>query len=424
MEPLMNKVTPNEALDYIRNKKLKHSFNWHEIYADEHQHAFTVAKVMEADLLSAIYQKVDKAINDGESFYKFKKNLINQLGKSGWGNFKQKDEKTGEVITRLSDSRLRKIYHTNTAQAYHAGAWQRFERSKENLPYLQYKLGPSVRHREAHVQFKDLILKVDDPFWDTHMPMNGWGCKCWVKQLTEKQAQSMGISQSPKIEYHEWLNPSTGEIKRIPKGISPGFEYNVGRKRNQGNLALITSKVVSALYEQDSYQAVRFFKGLTDSVNRAYLDKAFSDWVVDIDKTKFSRGQTMIVGLIDDSVMLALEKLGKAPQHSIIAIRDEDIIHGFRDSKKAKGIALPLEFWQKLPQKLRKPDGIYLDKNTERTIIFLYKTDIGKIAVKLDYIARVKSEKKTVKLNIVRTGSILTDTAIKEVEDSYIKLSD
>ncbi len=274
----MQRVIPHKAIAYIASKKLKTSFNWYEVYAEEHQHAFTVAKVMETDLLSDIHKAVEKAIRNGETLRDFKKGLLAQLGESGWGNFSQVDEKTGDVITRLSDRRLKKIYEVNKRQANQYGNWQRFEASKKHFPYLQYRIGASVVHREAHLRFNGLVLHIDDPFWDTHMPMNGWGCKCWVQQLTEKKAQEIGISQSLKIEYHDWVNPHTGEVKKVPKGISPGFEYNVGKHRSQAIENIVGDKI-SEKKNFAPHQALRLLgllsKGKVNDVQSLHFKKGY-----------------------------------------------------------------------------------------------------------------------------------------------------
>lgn len=36
------------------------------------------------------------------------------------------------------------------------------------------------------------------------------------------------VSETPEITWREWENKATGEVKRIPVGIAPGFDYNVG----------------------------------------------------------------------------------------------------------------------------------------------------------------------------------------------------
>jgi hypothetical protein len=37
--------------------------------------------------------------------------------------------------------------------------------------------------RDEHSILDGLIYPVDDPFWDTYMPPNGWNCRCFTEQL-------------------------------------------------------------------------------------------------------------------------------------------------------------------------------------------------------------------------------------------------
>ena len=74
-----------------------------------------------------------------------------------------------------------------------------------------------------------------------------------------------------------------------------------------------------------------------------------------------------------------------------------------------------MEFWQQLPEKLRNPSAILLDDTQKQpTLLFIYQTDQGKVAVKMDYEVQVKNQttnkKERVKLNMVRTASVIKDT--------------
>ncbi|MBU2713723.1 hypothetical protein [Zooshikella harenae] len=66
------------------------------------------------------------------------------------------------------------------------------------------------------------MLSVDDPFWHTHFPPNGWGCKCRVRALSVQEATKKGIAKTPAIRWVSWTHQQTGRTERIPEGIDPG----------------------------------------------------------------------------------------------------------------------------------------------------------------------------------------------------------
>ncbi|MCR1838672.1 phage head morphogenesis protein, partial [Pasteurella caecimuris] len=143
---------------------------------------------------------------------------------------------------------------------------------------------------------------------------------------------------------------------------------------------------------------------------------------------KIARGQIKNVGVIPAKVIDKLEGLQKAPQSAVIAVRDDDVLHALRDSKQAKGINLPVEFWEQLPEKLRNPTAILLDNQQKQpTLLFVYETEQGKVAVKMDYEIKLKDalsgKKLPHKLNMVRTASRLENlSALGRFEVLYGEL--
>ena len=116
-----------------------------------------------------------------------------------------------------------------------AGQWERVQRTKATHSMLVYELGPSERHRAEHEAWAGTILPADDPFWDTHYPPNGWGCKCRVRQLSRRAAEKRGgKTPRPETPTKEWKNKRTGEVSQVPVGIDPGWDYNVGKSRRKG----------------------------------------------------------------------------------------------------------------------------------------------------------------------------------------------
>lgn len=273
---------PKEALDYFRAKGIKPGFSHLDVWREEHASAFTVAKAMEVDLLQDIRGELDRALAEGRTFEDFKKSLAPKLQEHGWwGKGEVIDPLTGKRrLAQLgSPRRLRVIYETNMRTARAAGQWERIQRTKQSHPFLLYQLGPSREHRPEHVGFHGLLLPVDDPFWGTHMPPNGWGCKCRVRQISKVEAGRLerdGISapepeqeinpetglptghlqrsrfpvrtKAPAIRTREWTNKRTGEVHQVPEGIDPGWDYNPGlRGRLRSSLDLAIEKLDAAL---------------------------------------------------------------------------------------------------------------------------------------------------------------------------------
>ena len=67
---MAEKLIPKQALDYIKNKKLRPAFSYKDVWNEEHATAFTVAKAMQLDVLSDIKGAVEKAIVRSEIFQK------------------------------------------------------------------------------------------------------------------------------------------------------------------------------------------------------------------------------------------------------------------------------------------------------------------------------------------------------------------
>lgn len=240
---------PPEVASFFRNKGLRPSFDWQDVEPEEHAVAFSVAKAMQVDVLEAIQGALQEAIDEGIPYEQFAKELKPRLRRLGWWGVKEQvDPITGEVrkVRLGSPRRLKTIYRANIRSARAAGQWDRIQRTKDALPYLVYLLGPSEHHRPHHEAKEGLVLPVDDPFWQSWYPPNGWGCKCHVRQITRREAERRGISESPEIPMRDVFNRRTGEIKNIPSGIDPGWEMNPGLYRQRQMEQFLAGKLDAA----------------------------------------------------------------------------------------------------------------------------------------------------------------------------------
>jgi uncharacterized protein with gpF-like domain len=160
----MADIVPKEALAYLKNKNHKPVFSYKDVWHEEHATAFTVAKAMQLDVLSDLHTAVVDAMEQGQSFESFKKNIKPLLQQKGWWGKKEMTEPlTGQTVNAQLGSarRLQTIYRVNMRSAYQKGQYERTMVSDLH-PYLMYRIGPSVHHREDHKSWDGLILPKDD----------------------------------------------------------------------------------------------------------------------------------------------------------------------------------------------------------------------------------------------------------------------
>jgi SPP1 gp7 family putative phage head morphogenesis protein len=164
------------------------------------------------------------------------------------------DPATGEVVfTKFDPPRLELIYDVNTRQAYSTGLWERVQSSKKTHPFVRYITKQDERVRASHRQWDGVTLPVDDDFWTTHWPANGWRCRCRVMSMSQRDYDAGKTptgaplkKEAPALVLREYVNPRTGEISQVPAGIDPGFGYNPGMARQQALQDVVAGKLASA----------------------------------------------------------------------------------------------------------------------------------------------------------------------------------
>jgi SPP1 gp7 family putative phage head morphogenesis protein len=227
---------------FQRRGLLQPTFRWSDVWEAEHARAFMVAGVAQADVLQLFADALRDPLRQGKSLKDFAAQLKPQLvAKGWWGDIEITDPTTGELrTTRFNDARLQLIYDTNLRQSYAAGRWASAQRNRARMPLLMYRTMRDERVRASHAQWDGLVLPVDDPFWDTHYPPNGWRCRCTAFALSEsdlrrRQARGERITTTrPAVQMMGYRDPRTGEEAQVPVGIDPGWAYNAGKASGPG----------------------------------------------------------------------------------------------------------------------------------------------------------------------------------------------
>ena len=220
----------DEAIAFFRDKLNVPTEHFDDLVGEMHAKGFMVAGAMKAELISDLRGAVDKVIAQGGTLEGFRKDFDKIVADHGWRY------KGGR------NWRTRVIYHTNLRQAYNAGRWgQLTDPDVVKLrPYLMYRHSGSAHPRKSHLALNSLVLEHDDPFWNTHAPQNGWGCNCRLDSLSRGDLKRMGKAgpdTAPKVEYREHTDRN-GVASKVPVGVDPGFDYNVGKARDRSYKSL------------------------------------------------------------------------------------------------------------------------------------------------------------------------------------------
>lgn len=216
-----------QAIDFFRQKTQLPTSGWTDIWQEQHSHAFVVAGAAQDALLEDFHNAIRQAQEQGTGYAAFREQFEAIAAKHGW------------AYKGTPGWRSKVIYDTNITQAYNAGRYQQMQAVKHLRPYWCYR-HTSIEHpRLQHQAWDGLILPADDPWWDTHSPQNGWGCKCRVDSLSRLEARrewekngKTGPDEAPPIEWEERVVGKTGSnprTVRTPVGIDPGFAHTPGK---------------------------------------------------------------------------------------------------------------------------------------------------------------------------------------------------
>ena len=173
----------------------------------------------------------------------FKQQIEQALTKDGrvlpWNEFKKEAEK---LDTLYNKRWLQTEYNQTVANALSAQKYEEYIANKRVYPNLTYHAVHDERTRETHRAWDGLTLPVEHSFWQTHLPPNDWGCRCYVEPTATPVTEGVRTEEVP-IKEDFANNPAlSGEIFPIipyAKGMSEKVvkevEKQVEKRLNQEN---------------------------------------------------------------------------------------------------------------------------------------------------------------------------------------------
>lgn len=378
------KKAPEQNIDYLKTKGLSLSFDYYELQKEAHHKAFTVAKIMKLDVLADIQNSLTKAMNEGQSFKKWKNELTPLLQQKGWWGEKEVlNPTTGEVkTTYIGSRRLRTIFETNMRTSYAVGRANNIYGSLNE--YIIYSAILDSRTRVDHRALNGIIKHRNDVFWEVYFPPNGWGCRCYVKSISKKELERRGL----KVDTNEY----TGLVDN-------DFSYDV---RFLSNESLENSYYNKAL----NFTSEKIVKNAIDYIYSQDKIKAYQSFIDEVSKDKSYYKNIIPAGAISYDVFSFLKSKDIIPSAPHIYLDKKALTHMQREAKSKKEAALSLEEIRNLPLALNNPELIVYDTEHENILyIFSDSNDKeNKIAVEINYISKAKSYNR-----IVTTGKVSID---------------
>lgn len=402
-----------EQNSFFRRKLKLRTQGWTDIWEDGHDHAFVVAGAMQDDLVTDLFEAVRKGIEDGTTLEEFRKDFDGLVQRHGW------DYKGGR------NWRTRVIYETNLRTSYQAGRYQQLKAISSRRPYWQYDHSEAVLHpRPEHQAWDGLILRHDDPWWDTNYPPNDWGCQCTVRSLSERDLERLGKTdpdKAPELNLREVIVGERSNFPRtveVPEGVDPGWAYAPGQRRLVNDA--INHQLSQASKRPPAIAAKAVNRMLGNDRLLEALSTDFAAWVDEVAKHKKPGNQFVVIGALTPVVLEKLESKEQLPETATILVRDAEIAHMLRDAKvdrkTSTGLrrALSAAEVHQLPNIINRPKAVLWDSQ-DGALIYVFASEAdeaGKVVVRVDFRTKLSGQGRQT-VNAVRSGGLVRLSNLK-----------
>lgn len=348
----------SEAIENLKGKLPETTLAHDDLAGPVHGKVFTVAGATKADLVRDLQRSLVSALENGTTITQFRKDFDQAVQEHGW-TYKGKRGWRTSVI-----------FDTNMRSSHMAGRWAQIQAGKARRPYLQYRTAGDARVRPQHRAWNGLIYPVDDAFWQTHYPPNGWGCRCTVRAYSQADLDEKNLSVAPPFEGKtREVITRDGEIKdRVPVGIDPGWDHNVGQSWISPELAL--GQKLARLPRE--LQGIVVDKTISPAFQTVLSDN-FKAFRASVKAASKPQGAVQIVGFLDSAMLEGLRAAapGLTLESTAVSVLDNKTLHLQGGHKAA---AKPWQLWPEdwidtLPESLRSYRAVFWDSKNSTLVV-------------------------------------------------------
>ena len=403
-EPLQNKA----AIAFFKRKVPGLTQAWDDWIAPMHSHSFTIAGGMSIDFLTDMQSAISKALETGTGYQEFLADFDRIVAKYGWS------------YKGSRGWRSRVIFNTNMRTAHMAARWDMFQKNQDIAPYLEYQARNDNRTRPEHRAWDGTILPIDDAFWSSHYPPNGWNCRCDVVAHSAMSLKRKGKAVTPAPEIKRSDRIVNGKTYyNVPEGLDVGWDNNVGQawlapEVTLGKkLASLPPQIAGAAYQKQLSPS--FLKAIDNSFAK-YYDETQAAIKAQAATRKAPNFAPQFVGYLNHKVQAALaEKSIEVSNLSLITPHYQLRHLTGQGRGKEKKPAFVGDLYRELPSLLHDYRVVLLD--TDGSLIYVPKKmaesgRVIKIIVKPNY-----SDKRSgfIEINQVTTMSLVPEWNLTEL---------
>jgi len=204
-------MTFEEAVEYFKGRVPVTADVFYSIVEQYRGLAFTVSGYTKAQILKRFYDEILAALEDGNTFSEFRKNMNDFL--------------KGEGYEGLDPLQADLIFRTNIQTAYNVGHYEQMTDPgvMKLRPYWQYDAVNDTHTRPSHLAMDGKVFPADHPVWNTWFPPNGFRCRCTVRTLSKRQVEARGLTVEDKFpaiapDPHFGTNPAKVKFEPDLKG--------------------------------------------------------------------------------------------------------------------------------------------------------------------------------------------------------------